>query len=78
MVLRDWKTVEYDGARISVPPTWTLLRAGACPGRKDTILTFEEIAYLFASCVDERNGYLTGVDIVCDGGLVASGMNPLK
>ncbi|MDF2881412.1 MAG: short-chain dehydrogenase/reductase [Clostridiaceae bacterium] len=38
----------------------------------------EEIAYLFASCVDEHNGYLTGVDILCDGGLVASGMNPLK
>lgn len=38
----------------------------------------EEIAYLFASCVDQRNGYLTGVDIVCDGGLVAAGINPLK
>lgn len=33
----------------------------------------EEIAYLFQSCVDERNGYLTGVDIICDGGLIASG-----
>lgn len=38
----------------------------------------DEIAYLFASCVDERNGYLTGVDIICDGGLVASGVSALK
>jgi NAD(P)-dependent dehydrogenase (short-subunit alcohol dehydrogenase family) len=38
----------------------------------------EEIAYLLASCADERNGYLTGVDIICDGGLVASGANVLR
>jgi NAD(P)-dependent dehydrogenase (short-subunit alcohol dehydrogenase family) len=31
----------------------------------------EEIAYLFAAVVNKRNGYLTGVDILCDGGLVA-------
>lgn len=31
----------------------------------------EEIAYLFRSCVDEKNSYLTGTDIVCDGGVVA-------
>jgi NAD(P)-dependent dehydrogenase (short-subunit alcohol dehydrogenase family) len=31
----------------------------------------EEIAYLFASIVNKRNGYLTGVDILCDGGLIA-------
>jgi len=31
----------------------------------------EEIARLFAACADERMGYLTGVDIVCDGGCVA-------
>lgn len=30
-----------------------------------------------ASIVDSRNGYLTGVDILCDGGLVASGVNPM-
>jgi hypothetical protein len=32
---------------------------------------------LFAACADEKMGYLTGADIVCDGGLVASGCNPL-
>ena len=34
----------------------------------------EEIAYLFKTCVDERNSYLTGEDIICDGGIV-SGKN---
>lgn len=38
----------------------------------------EEIANLFAFCVSEKAGYLTGVDILCDGGCVASGVNPLK
>jgi len=38
----------------------------------------EEIAFLLASIVDSRNGYLTGEDIICDGGLVASGINPMK
>lgn len=38
----------------------------------------EEIASLFAYCASENAGYLTGVDILCDGGLVASGVNPLK
>jgi NAD(P)-dependent dehydrogenase (short-subunit alcohol dehydrogenase family) len=37
-----------------------------------------EIASLFAYCASEEAGYLTGVDILCDGGLVASGINPLK
>jgi len=32
-----------------------------------------EIAQLFALLADPRLGYLTGVDIVCDGGCVASG-----
>lgn len=36
-----------------------------------------EIAFLLASIVDSRNGYLIGVDIVCDRGLVASGVNPM-
>lgn len=36
-----------------------------------------EIASLFAYCASESAGYLTGVDILCDGGLVASGVNPL-
>jgi NAD(P)-dependent dehydrogenase (short-subunit alcohol dehydrogenase family) len=31
----------------------------------------EEIAYLFAAIVNKRNSFLTGVDILCDGGLVA-------
>lgn len=38
----------------------------------------EEIAFLFSSIVDERNSYLTGVAILCDGGLVASGVSPLS
>ncbi len=37
-----------------------------------------EIAKLFAMCADEAIGYLTGIDILCDGGCVASGINPLK
>lgn len=32
----------------------------------------EEIAFLFASIADKRCGYLTGTDIICDGGVVAS------
>jgi NAD(P)-dependent dehydrogenase (short-subunit alcohol dehydrogenase family) len=38
----------------------------------------EEIAQLLAAVADERMGYLTGADIICDGGLVASGCGPLK
>ncbi|MBC3887495.1 SDR family NAD(P)-dependent oxidoreductase [Acetobacterium paludosum] len=38
----------------------------------------DEIASLFAYCASARAGYLTGVDILCDGGLVASGVNPMK
>ena len=37
----------------------------------------EEIAYLFSAIVDERNGYLTGLDIICDGGVVASGVSAM-
>lgn len=36
-----------------------------------------EIASLFAYCASESAGYLTGTDILCDGGLVASGVKPL-
>jgi len=38
----------------------------------------EEIAFLFASIADECNGYLTGVDILCDGGLIASGASAMS
>ncbi|MDS0526983.1 SDR family oxidoreductase [Clostridium sp. SHJSY1] len=38
----------------------------------------EEIANLLAFCASDKAGYLTGVDILCDGGCVASGCNPLK
>ncbi len=38
----------------------------------------DEIASLFAYCASPSAGYLTGVDILCDGGLVASGVNPLR
>ena len=37
----------------------------------------EEIAWLFSTIVDERNGYLTGLDIICDGGVVASGVSAM-
>lgn len=33
--------------------------------------TPEQLAYLFASIADARNGFLTGVEIVCDGGSLA-------
>ena len=32
----------------------------------------EEMAELFAFCVSDRAGYLTGTDILVDGGVVAS------
>lgn len=32
----------------------------------------EEIAYLFRCVLDERMSYLTGTDILCDGGFIAS------
>lgn len=38
----------------------------------------DEIASLFAYCAGKDAGYLTGVDILCDGGLVASGVNPMN
>lgn len=38
----------------------------------------DEIAHLLAFCAGSKAGYLTGTDIVCDGGCVASGCNPLK
>ncbi|HRL50141.1 MAG TPA: SDR family oxidoreductase [Propioniciclava sp.] len=33
----------------------------------------EEIAFLYASVADDQMGYLTGTDILCDGGCVAAG-----
>lgn len=38
----------------------------------------EEIANLFAFCVSNKASYLTGVDILCDGGCIASGAKPIK
>lgn len=38
----------------------------------------EEIANLFTFCASDKCSYLTGVDILCDGGCVASGCNPLR
>jgi hypothetical protein len=35
----------------------------------------EEIAELLAFCADKRVGYLTGTDILCDGGCVAGTQN---
>lgn len=33
----------------------------------------EEIAPLYAALIDERLSYLTGTDILCDGGCIAGG-----
>lgn len=38
----------------------------------------EEIAQLFVACMDEKMGYLTGTDIICDGGCIASGVSPFN
>ncbi len=38
----------------------------------------EEIAQLYAAVADDRLGYLTGTDILCDGGCIASGCSPLR
>jgi NAD(P)-dependent dehydrogenase (short-subunit alcohol dehydrogenase family) len=38
----------------------------------------DEIANLFAFCVSSKASYLTGIDILCDGGCIASGVNPLR
>lgn len=38
----------------------------------------EEIAALYALLLDERLGYLTGTDIVMDGGVIASGVSGLS
>lgn len=38
----------------------------------------DEIAALYAMCADERMGYLTGVDIICDGGCIAGGAGFLR
>ena len=38
----------------------------------------EEIAALYALLLDERLGYLTGTDIVMDGGVIASGISGLS
>jgi NAD(P)-dependent dehydrogenase (short-subunit alcohol dehydrogenase family) len=38
----------------------------------------DEIAHLFAFLVSDKLSYLTGADIICDGGLVASGIDPVK
>lgn len=35
----------------------------------------EEIAHLLAMCTDKRLGYLTGTDILCDGGCLAGTLN---
>lgn len=33
----------------------------------------EEIGYLISTIIDERNSYLTGIDILCDGGTTSAG-----
>lgn len=35
----------------------------------------DELGFLLASVVDERNSYLVGVDILCDGGSISAGFN---
>ena len=38
----------------------------------------EEIAHLLAFCANDKAGYLTGVDVLCDGGCVAGRKMPTK
>jgi NAD(P)-dependent dehydrogenase (short-subunit alcohol dehydrogenase family) len=38
----------------------------------------DEIAHLFACLLSEKLSCLTGTDIICDGGLLASGLDPVK
>ncbi|MNP19558.1 Short-chain reductase protein NovJ [compost metagenome] len=38
----------------------------------------DEIAALYVACVDDRMGFLTGADIICDGGCIASGYRPFR
>mgnify|MGYP003168851187 CR=1 FL=1 len=62
---------------LSVPPgaeaqTFTAHSALKRNGRP------EEIAALYALLLDERLGYLTGTDIVMDGGVIASGVSGLS
>ena len=38
----------------------------------------DEIAHLFACLVSEKLSHLTGTDILCDGGLLASGLDPVN
>lgn len=37
-------------------------------GAEERMGTPEELGYAIATLADERNGYLAGVDILCDGG----------
>jgi hypothetical protein len=37
----------------------------------------EELGYALATVADERNGYLAGVDVLCDGGST-NGMKEFK
>ena len=41
--------------------------AFSCEGRMGTP---EELGFAIATLADERNGYLAGVDILCDGGTI--------
>lgn len=38
----------------------------------------EEIAHLYAVLIDEKIGYLTGTDIICYGGCIASGASGMS
>jgi NAD(P)-dependent dehydrogenase (short-subunit alcohol dehydrogenase family) len=51
---------------------YTMHSAIKRPGR------VEEIANLFAFCVSVKASYLTGIDILCDGGCISSGVNPFS
>lgn len=35
----------------------------------------EEIGFLISTIIDERNSYLTGIDILCDGGCISAGFS---
>lgn len=48
--------------------------AFSCENRMGTP---EELGFAIATLADERNGYLAGVDILCDGGTIR-GMHEFK
>ena len=77
---KDEGTITYEGREVSFSNPREAQEAGSYlkfiaikrPGRP------EEIAALYAAYADPAMGYLTGADILCDVGCVASGAGPFS